>query len=146
MKSSRIITSVLAFACALLLTGPATASGLTGFLDEIEIRASKDMGSFRADLSLTFDVSDGTVDGLFAVMPRASDVYMCLRVGEVAEQPIDRVVEEFERHKGEGWGVIARSLGIKPGSEEFHALKAGRLGSNESAGSPGEKGKGKRKS
>ena len=68
------------------------AIGLESFLDEVEISASKDIGSFRADLRLTFDVSNGTLDRLFEIMSKPSDVYMCLRVGEVAKQPIDRVV------------------------------------------------------
>ena len=146
MKNPRTIIPVLVLACALLFPGTATASGLESFLDEIEIRASKDMGSFRADLKLTFHVSDGTLDGLFEVMSNPSDVYMCLRIGEVAKQPIDRVVEEHQKHKGQGWGVIAKNLGIKPGSEEFHALKAGRLSSDGSGGSSGKKNKGKKKS
>ncbi len=143
MKNSRTIIAVLVFACALLFSGTATASGLESFLDEVEVRASKDMGSFRADLSITFNVSDGTLDGLFAVMSNPSDVYMCLRIGQVAKQPIDRVVEEHQRQKGQGWGVIAKNLGIKPGSEEFHALKEGQLSSNRSGGSQGKKNNGK---
>lgn len=145
MKNSRAVVLVLVFACVLLLPGMATTSGLESFLDEIELRASKDMGSFRADLRLTFDVSNGTLDGLFEVMSKPSDVYMCLRISEVAGQPVDRVVEEHQQHKGQGWGVIAKNLGIKPGSEEFHALKAERLSSSSSSGSSENRNKGKNK-
>jgi len=145
MKNSRALIPVLVFACVLLLPGTATANGLESFLDEVEIRASTDMGSFRADLRLSFDVSNGTLDGLFEVMSKPSDVYMCLRISEVAKQPIDRVVEEQQQHKGQGWGVIAKNLGIKPGSEEFHALKEGRLSSNSGGGSSDSKNKGKSK-
>jgi hypothetical protein len=35
------------------------------------------------------------------------------------------VMATYESHKGKGWGVIAKELGIKPGSAEFHALKRG---------------------
>ena len=145
MKNSRTVIPVLVFACVLLFPGTATANGLESFLDEVEVRASKDMGSFRADLRLSFDVSNGTLDGLFEVMFKPSDVYMCLRIGEVAKQPIDRVVEEHQKHRGEGWGVIAKNLGIKPGSEEFHALKEGRLSTNSGGGSPDNGSKGKNK-
>ena len=145
MKNSRIIIPVLVLACALLSPGTAMAGGLDSFLDEIEIRASKDIGSFRLDLKLTFDVSDGTLDGLFQVMTDPSDVYMCLRVGEIAEQPIDRVVDEYQRQKGQGWGVIAKNLGIKPGSDEFHALKAGQFSAENSSESSSKKNKGKKK-
>jgi hypothetical protein len=64
---------------------------------------------------------------MLKVMSKPSDVYMCLRVGELAKQPIDRVVEEYKMHRGQGWGVIAKNLDIKPGSDEFIALKSGRL-------------------
>jgi len=34
-------------------------------------------------------------------------------------------MERYRADKGKGWGVLAKSLGIKPGSKEFHALKRG---------------------
>jgi len=43
----------------------------------------------------------------------------------------------YQIHQGKGWGAIPKSLGIKPGSKEFHALKKGDL--------DGGKGKGKGK-
>jgi len=127
MKDSRIVARLLLAVSALIVPAAAMATGLDSFLHDIEIRAGADMGSFKADLSVTFGVSGKQVDGLFQVMSRPSDVYMCLRIGELADQPVDRVVADYQRHKGQGWGVIAQNLGIKPGSEEFHALKAGRL-------------------
>lgn len=145
MKNYRTVIPALVFACVLLFPGTATANGLESFLDEVDVSASKDMGSFRAELRLSFDVSNGTLDGLFEVMSKSSDVYMCLRIGEIAKQPIDLVVEEHQKHKGQGWGVIAKNLGIKPGSEEFHALKAGRFSSNGGSGSSDNKNKGKNK-
>ena len=139
MRSSRGIVHALILASVLIVPTAATAGGLESFLDNVEIRASADLGSFKADLSLTFGVSEGKVDGLFAVMSKPSDVYMCLRIGEVANQPIDRVVEEHRRNKGQGWGVIAKNLGIKPGSDEFHALKSGRLPQHAGSSSSGKK-------
>lgn len=142
MRISRIVPHALVLASVLIVPSVVTAGGLESFLDDVEIRASADLGSFKADLSLTFGISEGKVDGLFEVMSKPSDVYMCLRIGEVANQPIDRVVEEHKRNKGQGWGVIAKNLGIKPGSDEFHALKAGRLPAVSDSGSSGKKGKG----
>jgi len=40
-------------------------------------------------------------------------------------KPIDYVTEQYKESKGRGWGALAKSLGIKPGSPEFHALKRG---------------------
>jgi hypothetical protein len=46
----------------------------------------------------------------------------------------------YENH----WGVLAKSLGIKPGSKEFHALKRGQ-DLYDSSGTSKGKGKGKHK-
>jgi hypothetical protein len=48
-----------------------------------------------------------------------------LRLGEISERPIDLVIEKYRRNNGKGWGEVAKSLGIKPGSRQFHALKQG---------------------
>jgi hypothetical protein len=143
MRSVRIPHAIV-LAVFLIVPSAAVAGGLESFLDDIEVRAGADRGAYKADLRLTFDVSEGEVNGLFEVMARSSDVYMCLRIGELTDAPIDRVVDEYRRHQGQGWGVIAKNLGIKPGSDEFHALKAGRLPDrNGSSGGNGSKNKNK---
>ena len=143
MKSIRKVITALAFTSALIVPVPAAAGGLDSFLGEIDVTARADLGDFKADLRLSFGVSDSTISGLFEVMSAPSDVYMCLRIGELADQPIDRIVAEHKKHKGQGWGVIAKNLGIKPGSDEFHALKAGRLSSHSGGGSSAKKHPGK---
>jgi hypothetical protein len=150
MRASLHRARILLIVSMLVASSAAFAGGLEGFLDEVDVRASADLGSFRADLSATFDVSERRIDGMFEIMSKPSDVYMCLRLGEVAHQPVDRVVQEYEAHRGQGWGVIAKNLGIKPGSEEFHALKAGRLPARDNNGGStvakgnGRAGKGKK--
>jgi hypothetical protein len=55
----------------------------------------------------------------------------------------------YKQSKGKGWGVIAKELGIKPGSPEFHALKRGDFAFTGEPGGGGEshgKGKGKGRS
>jgi hypothetical protein len=145
MKTTRLLTLALAFACALLASAPAAANSLESFLDHVEATARVDLSSFKADLRVTFGVSDSKINGLFEVMSKPSDVYMCLRIGEISRQPLDRIVDEHRKHKGQGWGRIAQNLGIKPGSAEFHALKEGRLASHSGGASSGKKGRGKGK-
>lgn len=116
-----------------LATGSAVAGGLDDFLSDIDVQANLNLGSFKADLSATFHLSNDKVDGMFRVMSKPSDVYICLRIGEVAKQPIDRVVAEYKANRGQGWGMIAKNLGIRPGSAEFHALKNHRLPGGEGA-------------
>ena len=36
------------------------------------------------------------------------------------------VLREYRSGRHAGWGVIAKRLGIKPGSSAFHALKNGQ--------------------
>jgi hypothetical protein len=127
MRSSLNTVRVLVIVLVLIVPSAVMAGGLDDFLADVDVRASADIGSFKADLRVTFGASDGKIDGVFEVVSKPSDVYMCLRIGELAKQPVDVVVDEYKQHKGQGWGVIAKNLGIKPGSEEFHALKAGRL-------------------
>jgi hypothetical protein len=52
----------------------------------------------------------------------------------------------YQRSHGKGWGVIAKELGIKRGSPEFHALKRGAFTfTGEPSGASSDKGKGKGK-
>lgn len=53
------------------------------------------------------------------------DVYYACALAQAAGRPCRTVVDEWERDHGQGWGVIAQRMGIKPGSEEFHRLKRG---------------------
>ena len=50
---------------------------------------------------------------------------MVLRLAEMSRQPTDYVVDQYRSGSGKGWGALAKNLGIKPGSKEFHALKNG---------------------
>jgi len=142
MKHVRLSSAAVVFALALLLPTLSFAKGLDSFLGEINVSAQADLGSFRANLSATFGVSSGEVDGLFEIFGSPADVYITLRIGEVAEVKIDRVVDQYRMSKGQGWGVIAKKLGIKPGSAEFHALKQGRLSSHNHGGDAARPGSG----
>lgn len=53
------------------------------------------------------------------------DVYYACSIASVLGRPCRYVVDEWERDHGQGWGALARRLGIKPGSAEFHRLKKG---------------------
>ena len=54
---------------------------------------------------------------------KAGDIYMVLEIGKLTNKPPDEVVKVYQANKKKGWGAIAKELGIKPGSPEFHALK-----------------------
>ena len=130
----------------LLLSLPAWgASDLDGFIKNVNVQAQADLGAFKVKLSTQFGVPMPKVEALMINVATPGDAYMCLRVGQVASKPVDVVVKEYQTHKGKGWGTIAKNLGIKPGSPEFHALKKGDFNGDDGGSGKG-KGKGKGKS
>lgn len=95
------------------------------WLDELHVHASANPAGFRAELAARFHVGDAEVQAVIAKVPRPADAYLVFRFGELSGRPPLVVVEHYHQHRGQGWGVVAKELGIKPGSAEFHALKAG---------------------
>jgi uncharacterized membrane protein YgcG len=53
------------------------------------------------------------------------DVYMACSIASIIGRPCRYVVDQYDRDRGQGWGNLAKRLGIKPGSPEFHRLKKG---------------------
>lgn len=53
------------------------------------------------------------------------DVYYACSIAHLLGIPCRNVVEVWDRDHGQGWGAIAKRMGIKPGSAEFHRLKKG---------------------
>lgn len=64
------------------------------------------------------------------------DIYYACALANVLNRPCREIVREYDRNPGQGWGALAKRMGIKPGSAEFHALKGrvdkghGRMKSN----------------
>jgi hypothetical protein len=115
-----------AAAVFLLLYGPAFAGGgLDGFLDSLNVRARADMEGFSVQVSAQFGVPLPQVQAVVRSVAAPADAFMCFQLGSMSGSPYERVVQVYQTKRGKGWGVVARSLGIKPGSPEFHALKAG---------------------
>lgn len=53
------------------------------------------------------------------------DVYFACALASVIGRPCRYVADVWERDHAQGWGNVAKGLGIKPGSAEFHRLKKG---------------------
>ena len=133
-----IFLSLFLFSLAL------ASSDLDGFITNLNVEAKADLGAFKARISTQFGVPVPKVESVMASAGTPGDAYMCFRVGQVASHPVEVVMKEYQAKKGQGWGVIAKNLGIKPGSKEFHALKKGGLKGDDTSGGKG-KGKGKGK-
>jgi hypothetical protein len=59
-----------------------------------------------------------------------ADIYYACALAHQLNRPCMDVVRDYGDDRGQGWGVIAQRMGIKPGSAEFHALK-GKLNKND---------------
>jgi len=114
----------ITLAVLLALSTTATA-GDFGWTHDFNIRAEADPSGFRARLAARFQIGDFEINTVISNVERPSDAYIVFRLGEMSGRPSEYVVEKYKSGKGRGWGVIAKSLGIKPGSKDFHALKRG---------------------
>lgn len=95
------------------------------WMKELNAQASIDLDGFKARLAARFQVGDASISAVLSKMGDPAGAYMAFRLAEMSKKPIDTVVEVCEKNRGKGWGVIAKNLGIKPGSPDFHALKRG---------------------
>lgn len=137
------LVSAVLFTCLIILPAQAS-SDLDVFVSNLNVQAQADLGAFKVRLSTQFGVPAARVDAVMASVKTPGDAYMCFRVGQVASKPVEVVTKEYQTNKGKGWGVMAKNLGIKPGSKEFHDLKKGNFNGDDSGSGKG-KGKGKNK-
>ncbi len=115
---------------------------LNSFLRDVNIQARGDMRNFSIKLSTQFGVPQSQVDDIVMHVAAPADAFMVLQLGQMANKPPEAVLQTYRRSRGKGWGELAKELGIKPGSPEFHALKRGDLSFT---GEPGDYGHGKGK-
>jgi len=92
-------------------------------LNVINTNAKTDLGKFKTDLSVSYNVSVTEIDKLLNLGMVPGEVYLGLEIISIANRTINDLTTSYTKNKGKGWGVIAQELGIKPGSDEFHALK-----------------------
>lgn len=140
MRMMKMLVSV----AVMLLATTAAVAGDFEWLKELNIRAEKNLSGYSAELATRFKIGETEVKAVIGKVDRPADAYMVLRLGEMTKQPTSQVLETYQAEKGQGWGKLAKSLGIKPGSREFHALKRGHdLNGGNAGGDEGGKGKGK---
>jgi len=139
----RMVRVVLVGVVVVLLAAGAAMAGDFEWMKDLNIKAQADPSGFKASLAARFKIGDAQITTVLSNVEKPADAYMVLRLGEMSGQPTDRVTERYRSAKGQGWGNLAKSLGIKPGSKEFHALKRGH--DLDGGGSGKSKGKGQGK-
>jgi len=106
---------------------PTFAHGLDDFLARVNVKARADLGAFSAQVSGQFGVPEARVRVVLSAVSDPADAFMVFQVGNFCHRSPDEVLNVYRAYSHQGWGAMAKSLGIKPGSAEFHALKNGDL-------------------
>lgn len=135
MKRLIVANVLCAFSGAFALAG----GGLEGFLSNLNLQARADLNGFSAKISVQFGTPEVQVRAMLSAVSDPADAFMVYQLGRMTRTPPEKVLQVYRSNKGRGWGVIAKELGIKPGSPEFHALKRGDF----HLGTPGNDGPGK---
>jgi len=120
---------------------------IDGDLNQINISANANFGKFRTELSLAYNITESRIDHFHSELHmEPAEIYYALEVSHVCQKPVDDVIEVYKTRRGKGWGRIAKDLGIKPGSDEFHELKerVRQRAGNQDQDDQGDSGKGKK--
>lgn len=130
MKTFMIITSILFYTSVYsqsvhtyIETGDAD---IDLHLDQINNYGRGEFEFFKNDMSLKFGVSKGILDDYYhrdKISP--ANIYLAYTLSSVSGKPVGNIFELYKEKKG--WGEIAKELGIKPGSREFHIMKGKTL-------------------
>ena len=119
----KVLKMLFVISIAFLFLSSTAEAGDFDWIKDLNVKAEADPSGFKARLAARFKIGDAEVKAVISNVEEPADAYMVLRLGEMSNQPTEEVIEKYKSGKGKGWGVIAKSLGIKPGSKEFHALK-----------------------
>ena len=143
-----LLSSVILFLTLGLIaqSNQRTRSEFDTDLENINARARLDFGKFKADLAVRYNVAEKKLELMRSELQMtAGDMYMALEVGKISKRSLDDVLGVYKNSNGQGWGHIAQQMGIKPGSPEFHQLKANLKGEKSKGKGKGGPPEGKRK-
>jgi hypothetical protein len=121
----KLFKILIAFSIVFMMVASVSIAGDFDWMKDFSIKAEADSSGFKARLSTRFKIGNTEINAILSNVDNSADAYMVLRLGEMSGQPAEEVIKRYKSDKGKGWGVLAKSLGIKPGSQEFHALKNG---------------------
>lgn len=142
MKQLKLLFMVLMV--ILFVVSSASAADFD-WVGDFNIKAETNLSDFRTRLAVRFNIGDMQIKAVLSNVEEPADAYIMLRLGEMSNQPVNYVIEKYKSGKSKGWGALAKSLGIKPGSGEFHALKQSQTLYDINSEKSKAKGKGKGK-
>ncbi len=126
-----ILSFLFAFSFSALAASPGDVldkarediESLNKFALSIHKKAAADIEDFHENLLRIEGPPQPKIHEMLAAGIPPWDVFMMAHISILSGKPLSSVHDEYERSKGQGWGAIAKEMGIKPGSGAFHNLK-----------------------
>lgn len=124
MKAILLTAAALVLSvCTIAQTYESGDKDLDKNLVKINTQANADLALFKLQTAKTYSSTEVQISGMLNMGMTPGDVVIAFEIGSIGRKPIEDVIASYKKNKGKGWGVIAKEMGIKPGSEEFHKLK-----------------------
>lgn len=142
-----IFFSSIAVAQELKISFNTGDSDIDRHLTDINAYGKAEYDFFKKELSLKFGITAKEIDRyVYTEKVSPGDLYYACAISNTTGRKVNDVIVLYKDKKG--WGAVAKELGIKPGSKEFHRLKSksiSGIGKVKSMHTDNGKGKGKSK-
>jgi len=122
-----IIRRLILTLTLILLTAGFAQATVDVYVSDLNIYASKKFNNFKAELSARYGISASRFDVMLKKVDSPGDLAVALWIGYKSQQSIGDVIKKNRLYRGKGWGVVAKEMGIKPGSPAFKDLKDGQI-------------------
>jgi hypothetical protein len=93
-------------------------------LSNLNVEAGVHVDAFVSELSISYAIPKVQIEELvYNMRVPFGDVFVSVWLASSLKKPLSVVVKEYDLNKDKGWGVMAKNLGIRPGSDAFHSFK-----------------------
>ena len=100
-----------------------TEDDLDETVQELNQAAEGDPAAILAKLAEKFGVEQAVLQAYYDAGATPGELWLALEISANTTTPLADAVALAKGTEGHGWGVLAQVLGVKPGSDEFFALK-----------------------
>ena len=116
---------VLAFATAqgVFAQDTTESDDLDNEVTALDQAATEDPTALLTKLSVEFSVDLVALQDLYTQGYTPGQIWLALEISKASDTTLQDAILVAGTTEGHGWGVLAKTLGIAPGSADFHALK-----------------------
>lgn len=104
-------------------TASAQKNGFRSYRTHADRYGTENPALFGQMLARHYNLNESAIGDLHQKFNRNwGDLALGLEMGNLSKKQMNTVLSTYKNNRG--WGNIARDLGIKPGSKEFHRMKS----------------------